>query len=96
MKDLPNIQANSQKFVYFRGHGRPQSDRDLAINLLKEGCSFRTVARMVGVSHQTISKWFKKHVDSLPQIETKGLNEGVEVDELCTFVKKKSKKHPTV
>lgn len=83
------MENNKLKFNYGRGHGRPQSDKDLAMRLIQEGNSLRSVGRIVGVSHQAITKWIHKYVSTLPEIEVSNLEDGVEIDELCTFVKKK-------
>ena len=83
------FENNYENFNYGRGHGRPQSDIDLAMKLLQEGNSLRSIGRLIGVSHQAITKWIKKYAKALPEIEVADLEDGVEIDELCTFVKKK-------
>ena len=83
------MNTNEVKKHYGRGCPRPSSDKELTIKLLAEGCSFRSVGRIVGVPHQTVSRWLASHVDSLPKSEVGDLSDGVEIDELCTFVKKK-------
>ena len=82
------MQENIKKIHFGSGHPRPKSDKDLAIRLLFEGNSFRSVGRIIGVSHQSISKWLKQYTSSLPNEEVGDLSDGVEVDELCTFFKK--------
>lgn len=89
MESNSKNQIKNRKRLYGRGYPRPQSDKDLAINLLKEGNSFRSTARLVGCTHKTVIKWMKEYSNSLPPIEVEDLKNGVEVDELCTFVKKK-------
>lgn len=83
------MQEKIKKIHFGSGHPRPKSDKDLAIRLLSEGNSFRSTGRIIGVSHQSVSKWLKEYTSSLPDEEVGDLSDGVEVDELCTFVKKK-------
>lgn len=83
------MELNLKKPHFGRGCPRPQSDKELAMNLLKEGMSFRSVGRIVGVPHQTIVRWLKANAESLPNLVDPDNLSVVQVDELCTFVKKK-------
>lgn len=83
------MQEKNNKIHFGSGHPRPKCDKELAIKLLSEGNSFRSVGRIIGVSHQSISKWLKEYSSTLPNIEVGDLSDGVEIDELCTFIKKK-------
>jgi len=79
-----------EKKVHFgRGCPRPKEEKELAVRLLGEGISFRSIARTIGTSHQSVIKWLKDHAETLPEVALEGNCETVEVDELCTFVKKK-------
>ena len=79
------------KIHYGRGHARPNEDKELALRLLSEGNGFRAIGRIVGVSHQTIMNWVRNFANSLPDVTVESDSATAEVDELCTFVKKKSK-----
>ena len=83
------MQEKLKKIHYGRGHVHPKEVIALAIRLLEEGNSFRATGRIVGVPHQTVTYWLKKHVAMLPDLEQINENNPVELDELCTFVKKK-------
>jgi hypothetical protein len=79
----------TEKVHYGRGFPRPNSDKELAIRLLNEGNSFRATGRLIGVSHQTIGQWLKDYTNKIPFLDSKINSGAVEIDELCTFVKKK-------
>jgi len=79
----------TEKVHYGRGCPRPDSDKELAISLLNEGNSFRATGRLIGVSHQTIGHWLKDYTSKIPVIDSQINSGAVEIDELCTFVKKK-------
>ena len=83
------MELNFKKPHFGRGYPRPQEDKVLAMKLLKEGMSCRSVGRIVGVPHQTIVRWLKAKTDSLPLTVDPDNLSVVQVDELCTFVKKK-------
>jgi len=62
--------------------------RRQAVAMSVDGLNFRRIARLLGVSHQTVANWVKAHADSLPDappvpdVEV----EVEELDELFTFV----------
>lgn len=78
-----------KKNLYGRSRPFPTEGKELAIKLLAEGNSLRATGRIVGVSHQTVTSWLKLYVEKLPQDALCEPAHTVEVDELCTFVKKK-------
>ena len=84
-----NKQEKTKKKHYGRGCPRPVEDKELAIKLVGEGGSFRSIGRIVGCTHNTVIKWVKEHTETLEIPTVSDLSQGVEVDELCTFVKKK-------
>ena len=43
------MQEKNNKIHFGSGHPRPKCDKELAIKLLSEGNSFRSVGRIIGV-----------------------------------------------
>ena len=71
--------------------GYSQELRDQAIKMHLEGMSFRAVGRTLGVNFQSVINWFNAAHDALPhQVEDQTPTQTVEIDELFTFVGKKS------
>jgi transposase-like protein len=74
--------------------GYPQAVRRQVLELYVDGMNMRRIARMVGVSHQTVANWVAAHADRLP--DTPPLPEGPqevhELDELFTFIGDKKTK----
>ena len=83
---------------YFTPQPKPNgydlSLREQAIELYLEGLSFRGVGRQLGINYQSVVNWVDAHHDRvLPEkVEDDTPSETVEVDELYTFVGKKSAK----
>jgi transposase-like protein len=88
---------------YFTPHQKPmgysqelrQELRAQAIKMHLEGMSFRSVGRALGVNFQSVINWFRFNAahDQLPQqVEDTNPTQTVEIDELFTFVGKKSDK----
>ncbi len=81
---------------YFTPHPKPngyeQALREQAIGLYLEGMSFRAVGRQLGVNYGSVVNWVNAHHDKvLPQkVEDTTPSETVELDELYTYVGKKS------
>lgn len=81
---------------YFTPHPNPNgydiSLREQAIGLYLEGMSFRGVGRQLGINYQSVVNWVNAHHDEvLPhKVEDDTPSETVEVDELYTYVGKKS------
>jgi transposase-like protein len=72
-----------------RGHD-PQL-RERALKLALEGTSYRAVGRLLNVHHQSVANWVTAHAQTLPQkVEDTSPTDVVEIDELYTFVGKKS------
>lgn len=73
--------------------GYSQELRAQAVQMHLEGMSFRAVGRALGVNFQSVINWFTQAHDQLPhQVEDTTPTETVEIDELFTFVGKKSAK----
>jgi transposase-like protein len=68
--------------------GASRQARQLAINLVLDGSSFRSAARHAGVTHATVMAWFKQAADRVPDEPAKPTHtpEQIELDELFTFV----------
>jgi transposase-like protein len=83
---------------YFTPVRKPQGHdptlREQALKLCLEGMSFRGIGRQLGVHHQSVANWLNAHhEEQLPEkVEDQTPTETVEVDELFTFVGKKSAK----
>jgi transposase-like protein len=80
---------------YFTPHQKPmgysQELREQAIKMHLEGMSFRAVGRALGVNFQSVINWFNAAHDQLPhQVEDQTPTQTVEIDELFTFVGKKT------
>ena len=74
-------------------HGYEAKWRELAVLLYVFGLSMNSIARLLGVSHQTSYRWIKKAAESLPaQPEVIEKVTEVEIDEMCLYLKKKAKK----
>ena len=73
--------------------GYSEELRTQAIKMHLEGMSFRAVGRAVGVNFQSVINWFNAAHDALPHhVEDTTPTQTVEIDELFTFVGKKSDK----
>ena len=68
--------------------------RSQAVQLCLEGMSFRAIGRLLGVNYQSVINWLNAYHDQqLPQkVEDTTPTQTVEVDELFTFVGKKTDK----
>ena len=62
-----------------------------AMQLYLEGMSLRAIGRLLHIHHQTVTNWINAEAARLPPLVTEmAATETVEVDELVTFVGKKS------
>jgi transposase-like protein len=82
---------------YFTPYQKPMGYcaelRAQAIKMHLEGLSFRAVGRALGVNFQSVINWFNAAHEQLPhQVEDQSPTHTVEIDELFTFVGKKSGK----
>lgn len=68
--------------------GASHEARQLAINMVLDGSSFRSAARHAGVTHATVMAWFKQAAERVPDEPAKPTHtpEQIELDELFTFV----------
>lgn len=73
--------------------GYSEELRGQAIKMHLEGMSFRAVGRALGVNFQSVINWFNQAHDQLPHhVEDTTAAQTVEIDELFTFVGKKTEK----
>ena len=76
--------------------GYPAELKAQAIQMHLEGMSFRGVAKVLGVNFQSVINWFNAAHDELPhQVEDQTPADTIEIDELFTYVGKKTGK-PTL
>ena len=67
--------------------------RAQAIKMHLEGMSFRAVGRALSVNFQSVINWFNAAHEQLPhQVEDTTPTENVEIDELFTYIGKKTSK----
>ena len=68
--------------------------REQALQLYLEGNSLRSIGRILHVHHQSVANWINAAEQKLPEKVTDQMPTGtVEVDELFTFVGKKTQEH---
>src|SRR5687767_11944687 len=83
---------------YFTPHKKPMGyDPTLkaqAVQMCLEGMSFRAVGRALSVNFQLVINWFNQSHEQLPhKVEDAIPTHTVEIDELFTYVGKKTSKH---
>ena len=67
--------------------------REEAVRLYLEGASLRSIGRILHVHHQSVANWVNAAAQELPDQVTDQTPTGtVEVDELFTYVGKKTNK----
>lgn len=68
-----------------QGYGAEK--RELAVNLILDGNSYRSAARVLGVSHPTVMAWYAEAAKEMPaeQPKPEGEVDVIELDELFTF-----------
>jgi transposase-like protein len=61
-----------------------------SLQLYLEGLGFRSIERILGISHVTVMNWVKKYGKGLSYLRAEGnTSKIVEVDELCSYVGQK-------
>ncbi len=65
--------------------------RQQAVKLVADGVNYRRTARQLGVNHQTIINWVNAAIAQLPPAPLPDTAEGIEMDELYTFVERKKR-----
>ena len=71
-------------------NGYDAQTRHEAVQLYLDGMNLRRVARTLGVNHQSVANWVKAAAMQLPLTPMPAQVETLELDELFTFVEKKS------
>ena len=67
--------------------------REQAVQLYLEGNSLRSIGRILKVHHVSVSNWINAHAHTLPrQVADSEPTQTVEIDELFTYVGKKTSK----
>ena len=78
-------------FTKSTGRGQPLSLKRSVIKYYLEGIGFRRIERLLGVSNVTALYWVRdlgKKVKASASAQPKDKHKIVELDELCTYVKK--------
>lgn len=70
--------------------GYDETTRLAAVKLYVDGMNMRRIGRVLGVNHQSVANWVKAYAANSPPLPFHGEVETVELDELFTFVEKKS------
>jgi transposase-like protein len=70
--------------------GYDEATRLAAVKLYVDGMNIRRIGRTLGVNHQSVANWVKAHAAQLPAAPVPTEVETIELDELFTFVEKKS------
>ena len=71
-------------------NGYAETTRLEAIKLYVDGMNIRRIARTLGVNHQSVANWINAHAAQLPAAPVPSQVDTIELDELFTFVEKKS------
>ena len=67
--------------------------RQWALTLYLEGMSFRAIARLFHITHQTVVNWVTAHAATVPiEVDDTTPTTDIEVDELFTFLGDKKKR----
>jgi transposase-like protein len=67
--------------------------RKQALRLYIEGNSFRRIARLLAVNHQSVINWINAFHKQLPKKKAPARVDVAELDEMFTFVGNKKKRH---
>ena len=74
----------------------PEFFKELVLRAYRERASMRGIERIFGIARQTLSRWLKEKAEALPELaetlEISRPDDVLELDELWSFVLKKSEK----
>ena len=73
-------------------NGHAPEIRLKAIRLYLEGNSFRGIARLLKITHQSVANWVKQYSEQLPKVKLPAKPKIAELDELFTYIGKKKTK----
>jgi transposase-like protein len=91
-KQRLRCKACRHAFVEIETKTYPQEKRDLAKKLYLEGLGFRAIGRIIGVSNVTVLNWIRDMGEALlNKTVSTSQAEQIELDELCTYIQKKTK-----
>jgi len=91
-KQRLRCKACRHSFVEIETKTYPKEKRELAKKLYLEGLGFRAIGRIIGVSNVTVLYWIREMGEALLNQPTTAMKaEQIELDELCTYIQKKSK-----
>ncbi|WP_157196689.1 IS1 family transposase [Methanococcoides burtonii] len=72
--------------VEIKSTASPMSVKRQALQLYLEGLGFRSIGRLLGVSHVSVQKWIKKFGRELEDIKSENEISIVELDEMHTYI----------
>jgi len=75
--------------VVQKSTAKPASERQLGLAMYLEGLGFRSISRVLNVSHSSVMKWVKKYGGQLEEKENEDQVSVVEMDELHSYVGQK-------
>lgn len=91
-KQRLKCKACRHEFVQLETRRYPPEKRELAKKLYLEGLGFRAIGRIIGVSNVTVLNWIREMGELLlNQSVSTSKAEQIELDELCTYIQKKTK-----
>ena len=90
------LDCNAYGTLNSQGRNYPQFFRELILRAYRERASMRGIERIFGIARQTLARWLKEEAAKLPDLAETLVppqeNDVLELDELWSFVLKKSKK----
>jgi transposase-like protein len=100
--DVQRYKCKNCGYNYVEGDKRQKyttDDRLKVIKLYLENCGLRSIERLTGIRHSQISQWIIDAADYIKEELNKASNsveslkdiEVLEIDELCTYIKKNPK-----
>jgi len=90
------LDCNAYGTLEPQSHSYPRHFRDLVLRAYRERASMRGITRIFGIARQTLARWLKEYAAALPDLaetlQSPQEDDVLELDELWSFVLKKSKK----
>jgi transposase-like protein len=79
------------QFTQETPRGKPFKDKILALTLYLSGLSMNMIAKLIGVSTQSVMRWIKQFYHQYAEIPMQeGIVEEIEIDEMYHFIGKKT------
>ena len=73
--------------VEMKSTAKPESVKRLALHMYIEGLGFRSIGRILGVSHVSVFRWIREFGQKVKELNTENQQiEIVEVDELHSYI----------